>query len=57
MAPGRFKVDWVKCPVEKLAELWQSYQPQMNDYILRAVDPSQAPSYGVLRHLASKTVR
>ena len=36
-----------KCPVEKLAELWVSYQPQMNDYILRAVDPSQAPSYGV----------
>ena len=42
------RVDWSeKCPVEKLAELWVSYQPQMNDYILRAVDPSQAPSYGV----------
>ena len=42
------RVDWSEnCPVEKLVELWHSYKPQMNDYILRALDPSKAPSYGV----------
>ena len=28
-------------------KLWDNYKPQMNDYIVRALDPSNAPSYGV----------
>ena len=35
------------CPVIELKKLWENYKPQMNDYILRALDPSNAPSYGV----------
>ena len=42
------RVDWSEgCPVNELKKLWENYKPQMNDYILRAIDPSNAPSYGV----------
>ncbi|MBK0647161.1 DUF1028 domain-containing protein, partial [Klebsiella pneumoniae] len=34
-------------PIDELNQLWQAYQPQMQDYITRALDPTQAPSYGV----------
>jgi uncharacterized Ntn-hydrolase superfamily protein len=42
------RVDWQdSCPVERLIDLWNVYKPQMNDYLIRAIDPSSAPSYGV----------
>lgn len=42
------RVDWSDdCPVEALAALWQRYQPQLEDYVRRALDPAAAPSYGV----------
>lgn len=42
------RVDWTDaCPINALSQLWQSYQPQMQDYVIRAIDPTQAPSYGV----------
>lgn len=42
------RVDWAEHdPIGALAGLWQAYQPQMQDYITRALDPTQAPSYGV----------
>jgi len=42
------RVDWADDdPLGELAKLWRAYQPQMNDYITRALDPSSAPSYGV----------
>ena len=42
------RVDWSQGdPVNELYEIWQAYEPQMNDYITRAIDPSAAPSYGV----------
>tara|TARA_B100001996_G_scaffold67507_1_gene49153 strand:- start:953 stop:1630 length:678 start_codon:yes stop_codon:yes gene_type:complete len=42
------RVDWNDdCPVEKLIDLWKDFKPQMNDYLLRAKNPSKAPSYGV----------
>ena len=42
------RVDWQdSCPVERLIDLWNIYKPQMNDYLIRAIDPSSAPSYGV----------
>ena len=34
-------------PIEKLRALWSRYEPQMNDYMTRATNPSAAPSYGV----------
>ena len=42
------RVDWAEeDPIGQLAGLWHSYQPQMEDYITRAIDPTRAPSYGV----------
>lgn len=42
------RVDWTDdCPIGSLAELWNAYRPQMQDYVTRALDPSAAPSYGV----------
>ena len=42
------RVDWAdEDAVPALRRLWEAYEPQMNDYLTRAVDPSFAPSYGV----------
>lgn len=42
------RVDWDDGdPVGALARLWRAYEPQMADYVIRAVDPDAAPSYGV----------
>ncbi len=42
------RVDWEdNCPVKKLKSLWVDYKPQMESYLLRALNPSKAPSYGV----------
>lgn len=42
------RVDWCDTdPVGELQRLWQAYQPQQQDYITRALDPTAAPSYGV----------
>ena len=42
------RVDWAEDdPIGELEKLWQAYQPQMNDYITRALDPTLAPKYGV----------
>jgi uncharacterized Ntn-hydrolase superfamily protein len=34
-------------PISKLRKLWTDYEPQMQAYLLRALDPSASPSYGV----------
>ncbi len=42
------RVDWDDHdPIRALRLLWQAYEPQMNDYLNRAINPSVAPSYGV----------
>lgn len=42
------RVDWTEdCPIETLAEIWNVYRPQLEDYVTRALDPRKAPSYGV----------
>ena len=42
------RVDWTEeCPGLVLRRLWDAYEPQMQAYNLRALDPSAAPSYGV----------
>ncbi|AIR87759.1 DUF1028 domain-containing protein [Pseudomonas cremoricolorata] len=42
------RVDWAEHdPIGQLGTLWQAYQPQMQDYITRALDPTAAPTYGV----------
>jgi uncharacterized Ntn-hydrolase superfamily protein len=39
--------DWSKTPIEDLRAAWEIYKPQALAYVQRAVDPTQAPSYGV----------
>lgn len=42
------RVDWHEDdPIKKLEGLWQAFEPQMQDYVTRAIDPASAPSYGV----------
>jgi uncharacterized Ntn-hydrolase superfamily protein len=42
------RVDWTDgCPVTELRRLWDIYNPQMEDYVTRALDPRAAPRYGV----------
>lgn len=42
------RVDWAdEDPIGELDRLWRAYEPQLHDYITRALDPTKAPSYGV----------
>ena len=42
------RVDWDDHdPVATLRKLWVAYKPQMGAYLQRAIDPTQAPRYGV----------
>ncbi len=40
------RVDWHIAPIHELKMIWQVYQPQMNAYIVRALDPANSESYG-----------
>ncbi|MBL4749020.1 MAG: DUF1028 domain-containing protein [Amylibacter sp.] len=43
------RCDWTDdCPIAAVAKAWDIYKPQMAAYIQRALDPREAPSYGVL---------
>ncbi len=46
---AELRCDWAPddCPIENIATAWATYKPQLNDYTQRALDPRQAPSYGV----------
>lgn len=41
------RVDWHDDPVGELHRLWDVWAPQKNDYRVRGLDPTAAPSYGV----------
>ncbi|WP_300514657.1 DUF1028 domain-containing protein [Aliiroseovarius sp.] len=42
------RCDWSEgCPIEHIATAWEVYKPQLDAYIQRALDPREAPSYGV----------
>jgi|TARA_R110002072_G_scaffold28856_7_gene92215 uncharacterized Ntn-hydrolase superfamily protein len=42
------RCDWTEdCPLDALAALWARYKPQLQAYVTRALDPRDAPSYGV----------
>ena len=42
------RCDWTEdCPIEAVARAWDVYKPQLETYVQRALDPRQAPSYGV----------
>lgn len=42
------RVDWTdNDPIAELQSLWLIYKPQLEDYVIRAKNPTAAPSYGV----------
>ncbi len=42
------RCDWTEnCPIEAIATAWDVYKPQLEAYVQRAIDPREAPSYGV----------
>ncbi|MEJ8474413.1 DUF1028 domain-containing protein [Roseibium algae] len=42
------RCDWTEeCPIETVAKAWDVYKPQLDAYVQRALDPREAPSYGV----------
>ena len=41
------RVDWSEDPITELENIWQTWKPQADDYLTRAVNPETAPSYGV----------
>jgi uncharacterized Ntn-hydrolase superfamily protein len=41
------RVDYADDPIADLTELWLLWKPQKDDYRVRGVDPTRAPSYGV----------
>jgi uncharacterized Ntn-hydrolase superfamily protein len=41
------RVDYADDPIADLVELWRIWSPQKDDYRVRGIDPTRAPSYGV----------
>ena len=41
------RVDWDDDPIGRLAEAWAVWEPQIEAYVTRALDPSASPSFGV----------
>ena len=41
------RVDWSDDPLGDLLRLWAVYQPQVDAYVTRALNPAESPSYGV----------
>lgn len=42
------RCDWTEaCPIAAIATAWEVYKPQLSAYVQRALDPREAPSYGV----------
>jgi len=41
------RIDWSPDPIAAMLEGWVVYEPQIDDYVMRAYNPAQAPSYGV----------
>ena len=42
------RCDWSDdCPITAVAKAWDVYKPQLDAYVQRALNPTEAPSYGV----------
>jgi len=44
---AELRIDWDEDPISKMLAGWAVYEPQINDYVTRAYQPEDAPSYGV----------
>lgn len=41
------RIDWDDDPIGKMIAGWAVYEPQIDDYVTRALEPGEAPSYSV----------
>lgn len=41
------RVDWSETPIGDLYQLWKVYEPQVEAYVIRALNPADSPSYAV----------
>lgn len=41
------RVDWHEEPISALSSVWEVYEPQIEDYVRRALNPAAAPAFGV----------
>ena len=41
------RVDWDDDPIGRLAQAWAVWEPQIEAYVTRALDPGTSPSFGV----------
>ena len=44
---AELRIDWDDNPIDKMIAGWEVYEPQIDDYVTRAFNPEDAPSYGV----------
>ena len=44
---AELRIDWADDPIGDMQAGWAVYEPQIEDYITRAYNPEDAPSYGV----------
>lgn len=44
---AELRIDWDEDPIGKMLAGWEVYKPQIDDYVTRAYQPEEAPSYGV----------
>lgn len=44
---AELRIDWSPDPISAMLEGWAVYEPQIDDYVMRAYNPGEAPSYGV----------
>jgi len=44
---AELRIDWDDDPIAKMITGWEVYEPQIDDYVTRAYNPEDAPSYGV----------
>ena len=44
---AELRIDWSDDPLDALRAGWAVYEPQIDDYVTRAYDPTRAPAYGV----------
>jgi len=44
---AELRIDWDQDPINKILAGWEVYEPQIDDYVTRAYQPEEAPSYGV----------
>ena len=44
---AELRIDWDDDPITGMISGWEVYEPQIDDYITRAYNPEDAPSYGV----------